>query len=91
MPYFTKKGRISLSGGEQITLLIKSWSGSWREYFKDRREHGKRFSHDQELTDSWIDGGKRLQEFERKHKVRFIVKGSKVVGFRDIPKKVKKP
>jgi len=91
MVHFIKSGGISLSGGEQIVLIIKSWQrGGWRAYFKERKKEAERYHWEPELLRDWIDGGKRLQEFERKHRVRFIVKelngSSEVVGFRKVPR-----
>lgn len=70
------KNGVRLTGGEQIILLVKSTLKSWKRYFEWFEKLSKRFGED--YRRSWIDGGKRLHEFEKQHKIRFVAVGNEI-------------
>jgi hypothetical protein len=66
-PYLKGKNKIGLSGGDQVQIMLKSWFGSWAKYIKHEEKSLKRFPHKK----AEIDQAKRLQAFEREHKIKF--------------------
>lgn len=55
-----KKDKVFLSGGHQIILILKG-NKNWDEYYKNNKNHDK----------SWNKDGKKLEQFEKKHKIEF--------------------
>ena len=56
-----RDGKVWLSGADQIILIIKS-TMTWDDYFK---EHTRR------EDKQWMKDGKKLEKFEKKHKIEF--------------------
>jgi len=69
MVHFKSGGRIWLTGGEKVVIMVKSWFKGWRKYFRwfEERSH----LYDSSWKRSWITAGKRLQKFERTYRVHF--------------------
>jgi len=59
-PQMKRDGKVWLSGAHQVVLIIKSGK-TWDEYFKEHKPRDK----------SWIKDGKKLELFEKKHKIEF--------------------
>ena len=56
-----RDGKVWLSGADQIVLIIKS-GNTWDEYFKGHKKRDVK---------TWLKDGKKLERFEKKHKIEF--------------------
>ena len=74
-PYWNGK-RITLSGADQIRLMLKSWSGSWRNIINDERKRVK------QKGDEDLKKMIRLRDFEKENNIEFVVCGDKVEQYR---------
>ncbi len=73
-PLMHQDGIITLNAPDQIRLILKEMKGGWENYFKS-------LSKKQKQTQDYKDA-KRLQRYEKRHKIEFIVCGSEVKKYR---------
>src|ERR1700686_2345296 len=64
---FWKGKKVTLSGADQIRLMLKTWSGSWDKFIKYEKkrvkQHKNRFA---------LEKAIRLRDFEVDNKIKFI-------------------
>ena len=77
-PYWIRGKKIRVSGADQIRLMLKSWSGSWKAYLVDEKKRIKvKGSYD-------YDKAVKLKEFEEQNGIEFVVCDSKVQQYREV-------
>ena len=70
MVKMNKNHTITLTGGEQILLWLKSTYGGWRNYYEQAK------------NDDDVRMANRLEKFEQKHKIKFVAKDLNNIRFR---------
>lgn len=76
-PYWKGK-KVTLSGADQIRLMLKTWVGGWNKFIKDEKKRVK-----QKGTFD-LEKAIRLRDFEIDNNIRFIINGDKVESFLDL-------
>jgi hypothetical protein len=66
-PYFLRNGKIMLSGADQVRLMLKCWHGSWEKLLSNEQ---KRI---QQKGDYDYKKALKLQKFEERHGIEFVV------------------
>lgn len=73
-PLWSRK-KVTLSGADQICLVLKDIHGGWRKYFNLLE---KRKNYDDLLR------AKKIKEFEKQNQLSFVVCGAEVRNFRSL-------
>lgn len=76
---FWKGKQVTLSGADQIRLMLKTWSGGWEKYIKNEKRRVKqKGKYD-------LQKAIKLRDFEEWNHIRFIVNNDKVESFMELP------
>jgi hypothetical protein len=73
---FWKGKKITLSGGDQIRLMLKGWAGSWNKVIKDEQKRVK------QKGDYDLNKLIKLRDFEKENNIEFVLCGDRVEQYR---------
>ena len=72
---FWNKENVTLSGADQIRIMLKSWMGDWSKFIKDEKKRVK------QKGDYDLKKAIKIRNFETRNKIKFIVNNDKVESY----------
>lgn len=75
-PYWTHD-KVKLSGADQIRIMLAKWAGGWEKYLAQEKKRGKDKDYD-------FKKAEKLQKFEQRNGIEFVVCDSKVESYREL-------
>lgn len=73
-PYKIKGGKIRLSGGDIVRIVLADMYNGWEKVIKNAKKHNH--NHD-------VKKAEKIQKFEQRNKIKFVVCGADVVSFEE--------
>lgn len=77
-PYWIKGKKVRLSGADQIRVMLAKWSGGWEKYLANEKKRIKN------KGDYDFKKALKLQKFEQRNGIQFVVCDSKVESYREL-------
>ncbi len=84
-PYWLKGRNVRLSGADQIRIMLANWSGGWEKFISQEQKRIKQ----QKKDDYDLKKSLKLQKFEERNNIEFVVCGSKVESYRELDQQYK--
>lgn len=77
-PYWIKGKKVRLSGADQIRVMLAKWAGGWQKFLADEKKRIKI------KGDYDYNKAVKLQRFEERNGIEFVVCDSKVESYREL-------